>query len=548
MAKKQLMLVIASILVLTLFLGVTSAITFTDSVTEITLNQNTYTNNFTLSTDSNATFSLPTQQTIVDSNGNIVYLDFLNVAGTNLAAMKYVVNATGAINSFDFPESGFVNVEFTANNMSNSTLNVTKTIKFIFENTNFCEACENPGNLEVQINDIQVIEGFGDDDSYWYPLDEIEVEVDIDNNGNWDMRKIEIEWALYNTDGKEIMTETEDDFKLDKNDDTTITFTFIIDEDIDKFEGEDAILYVKAKGEIDDNDANALDGEDSCDSDSIEVEMNTRDDFVFATEFEVNGVEVEDIFYSSLLCGQEVTIAGNVWNIGDNDQDEVTLVIYNKALGIYMNVEFDEVQAFESESFSFSFTVPQELEEKNYQISFEVFDEDDDLFETSEDDKAETYLIAKVEGICEIAEPLISAVLDSEEVKAGNEMMIKAAITNPGEEQMILSLDFSEIEGWATVVSIDPVAVILGAGETKEVTIVFKLDKDSEGEHTFNILALENNEIVQSGTLFVTVEESSFNLKNLLNKFDTKLALIILVNLILIIAIIVVAVRISRRK
>ena len=40
------------------------------------------------------------------------------------------------------------------------------------------------GNLRVDINDIQVIKGFGDDDDYWYIMDEIEVEFEIENTNN----------------------------------------------------------------------------------------------------------------------------------------------------------------------------------------------------------------------------------------------------------------------------------------------------------------------------------------------------------------------------
>jgi uncharacterized membrane protein len=410
----------------------------------------------------------------------------------------------------------------------------------------FCEECENPGNLKIDGIDIKVLKGFGDDDNYWYLLDKIEVELDVENNGAWDVRKIEVEWTLYNTAGDKIMDGTEDTFKLKDGDSTKTIFVFTLDEDMDKFDGEDAILFVKVKGEIDDNDA-PEDGEDTCASSSVEVDVNSNDDFVIATEFEINGVEVEDIFYDSFLCGQEITLNGKVWNIGDQDQDDVSLVIYNNALGIYQTIKFDEVKAFDYETFSFTFVVPQELEKQNYYISFEVFDEDNDLFENSEDDKARVDLIAKVEGFCELFVPIITIEPLDSEVSAGGTMVVKAIITNPGEEQMILTLGADGIEGWATLRDIEPKIVILEAGATQEVMITLTLSKDSEGEHSFNILVLKNEEIIQSVPVEVTVGESSFSFKDLFNKIDTKLALIILVNLILVIAIVVVAVRVRRR-
>ncbi len=542
MTKKQITLMIASVLVFALFLGLTSAILTTTTMPTLAQEGNNFTFDLT-NNESTAENIVIDVATIIEDDQTITFITkSLSIPAneTITVTVNYLIS-TG----FDFLLGQEYTTTMTIESNSVDYPNLTRNLAF--EKTTFCEDCTNEGDLDIDSIEINVLNGFGDDEDYWYPLDEIEVEFDVENKGEWDIRKIEIEWALYNTAGEKIMDGTEDEFKLDYGDDITTTFTFILDEDLDKFEGEDAILYLKAKGEIDDNSANDKDGMDTCASDSIEVTVNSGDDFVIATEFEMNGVEVEDDFYDSLSCGEEVTITGKLWNIGDTDQDDVELQIYNNALGINEIIKFNEVQSFDYEEFSYTFAVPGEMEEKTYDISFEVYDEDNDLFENSEDDEAITDLFVKIEGSCVFVEPTITAVLDSE-AKAGTEMIVKATITNSGEEQMILTLNVDQFEEWATLTSVNPGVVVLEAGQSQDVMITLKLNKDSEGEHTFEITASLDDEVVQTGSLFVTVEKSSFDFKNLFDKIDLKLALIILINLVLVIAIIIVAVRVARRK
>lgn len=541
MAKKTFMFMMASVLAIVMFLGMASALTFTDSVSEITLNQNDLTQGFILSTDYNATYATPLQHTITDSYNHVVTLTFTQIS-TQSNSVKYNVTASGDVEAFNFPESAYVNVQFNATNQSNSAV-ASKTVKFIFEDTNYCGTCANEGKLKIDIEDIQVISGFGDDDSYWYLFDEIEVELQIENTGNSDIDKIEVEWELYTTSGKKIMDGSEDDFNLKDGDDQTVTFTFVLDEDIDDFEGEDAVLYVRAKGEIDDSDSQ-FDGNETCDSESREVSMRTSEDFVITSDFEINGVEVENLYDEVLSCGDEVTITGKVWNIGDSDQDDVLLEIYNKALGIVEKIEFDEVESYDSEGFSFTFVID-EVEEKTHYITFEVYDEDEDLYENSEDDKSVETLAIKIDN-CAISEPLISATLNSE-AKSGQEMIMTVTITNLDNEQVTFAVNADGFTEWAELKSISPGLVVLEAGASQEVQFVFDLDRKSAGDHTFKIFASAEGEVVQSQSVLVTVEKGAFSFDGLFDEFNWKLGLIILINLILVIAIIVVAVRIKRR-
>jgi len=58
-------------------------------------------------------------------------------------------------------------------------------------------------------------------------------------------------------------------------------------------------------------------------SSSIVIES----DFVVLDNFDIP---------DTVQCGDTVTITADAWNIGDNDQDEVSIFVTNKELGIRM--------------------------------------------------------------------------------------------------------------------------------------------------------------------------------------------------------------------
>ena len=145
-----------------------------------------------------------------------------------------------------------------------------------FKEVDFCEGTSNKGDLELSVDNIKVTDGFGNRDNYWYLFDTVEIELRIENRGNWDMRDVQIDWELYTTDGKRIDHGDLSDFKLRYNDEETKTFTINLDRNIDDFESENAVLYVRAKGKIDDNDS-PYDGNYTCSSDSNEVEVRSNE-------------------------------------------------------------------------------------------------------------------------------------------------------------------------------------------------------------------------------------------------------------------------------
>lgn len=404
----------------------------------------------------------------------------------------------------------------------------------------FCD-CENPGKLDIKIDDVTV-EGFGDDDDYWYLFDEIEVKIKVENDGDWDIEDIEIEWELYLTNGEKIMDGDESDFNLDEGDEETIIISFKLDEDLDEFEGEDVIFYIKATGTIDDNDADDNDGDETCDWDSKEIEVRTDENFVILDDFQ---------FSELISCGSDVQITADVWNIMDSDQDDVYVMVYNKELNINEKVEIGDIDSFDKESFFFEFQVPEDAEEKSYPLKFTVYDEDDDIYENDEDKQAEFFVSLKIEGNCLLnTKPLVSAILESGG-QAGKELIIKATITNTGDILATYTLNSEGYDSWSSLESITPSSIIVESGKSKEVLFTYKVNKDASGAKVFNIEVLSGDESLVKQPVSITIEESNgfgFLTGGVISGDNWYLWGIGALNLVLVLVIIFVALKVMRNK
>jgi len=543
--------VIASLFVLVFSMSAISAITFQDTVNTITLNQNQDSTSFTLKSDMAANFSANANSVVLaDSNGNSITLTLTALNSLNeTTEVIYNVNASGDLSAFNFPEFDSENIQFTIVNSTNALESTSKNVTFKFENADFCEDCESIGKLKVTIDEINTLSGFGDDDSFWYPYDVIEVSVLIENDGCWDMRDLELSWALYTEDGKKILSDKEKSIDLDYNEDDTLSFTFTLDKSINEFDNSKAVLYVKAKGQINDNDS-PYDDNETCDSDVKTVEVKSGDDFLVLGNPMINSVDLTRdgnayVLNGSVNCGTELTLDSDIVNIGDADQEDLYVRIYNSELKIDKKISFDKIKAFKDENLIFTFTLPKEIEEKWYSLEISVYDDGNDLYQTSEDDNAKYSVMFEVKDGCSLSLPLISARLDSE-AKAGRELVIKTMITNTEDEQITFRLNPAAYTEWASLVEISDSTMVLNAGESKEITLTFKIEKGITGTQTFDLEVVANNEFLMKQPISIDVEESKFNLFDFIknNWLVSGLAVLIL---LLIIAIIIVAVRVSRR-
>ncbi|HJZ18620.1 MAG TPA: hypothetical protein VJ208_00775, partial [Candidatus Nanoarchaeia archaeon] len=150
----------------------------------------------------------------------------------------------------------------------------------------------NEGDLKVDIRDITVLNGYGKDKD-WMLFDEVEVEIRVENNGDFDVDDIQLEWGIANDDLSNWAKEFKEieEFNLKDGDEDIYTITFRVNEDdLDDFDDLNEIseklssgnynLVVRATGIIDDSDNGPFDGDDTCSADFDGVSVDEQSDFV----------------------------------------------------------------------------------------------------------------------------------------------------------------------------------------------------------------------------------------------------------------------------
>lgn len=490
----------------------------------------------------------------ISSSSNSTTITIKNEGNTDLTNID--LNATGAldvtlsqssISSLAAGESQTITATRTSSSSdlitgsatisaSDGTTSATGTVSLAGEFCKF-DNLSNDLDLDVEVNNKN---GFGDDEE-WYPFDEVEVEVTVDNRGDYDIDDIEVEWGLYNPQtGDFIQEDDEKEFNLKNGKDDTVTFTIDLDDDIDDFEDKDFVLYVKATGKFDDSDS-PNDGESTCVEASENIKIITEE-FVIVNKLD---------FPEKISCGSDLLISGDAWNIGDNDLDDVEILIRNVELGLSKKIKFNDINKFDNEKFSTNFVIPADAEEKSYQIDFMVFDEDGDIFENNEDDDAEYREFITVEGSCSgtAANAAISATLESGG-EAGSALVVKSTITNSGSELQTYTITAANHANWADSVNIDTPTVVLNAGESTTVTLTFDVKNSASGQKTFNIEATSNGE-TKVQPVSVSIQESAGFLSGITGNViggdgNWHLWVIGALNVALVVVIIFVALRIAR--
>jgi hypothetical protein len=508
-----------------------------------------------------------------DFDGTALTLSINNLTAVNGTA-GLAETVSGRVSGFEDMGSGTITVNVVA---EASTVGDTASGKLTFDVSKYVDFCDynNSANLDVTIDKVKVTKGFGDEGDFWYPLDEVEIDVEIENEGDWDVEELEVEFCLYDVSAEKCILDegdveiSEDNFDLDEGDDITIEISFKVDPEELVAGNNDYRYYVTVSGKIDDKDAGEKDGDGICSSDYEEVEIVTDDLFVILDDITLN----KDI----ISCGGVLSINADVWNIGDEDldDDEVFVLIYNKELGINKVVEFSNgIDSMDKEelgqqfgNFYFVddglesglfFNIPSDAEEKTYRIAFTVFDDEDrrskDIFENREEDKAEYFAYVKVEGSCFVQPELeLSASLESE-AKAGGELRILVNIVNTGDETKTYSLSATGYESWASVLEVSG-DMVLSPGEMASGYVLLKVDKEVYGKQTLDLRIIADNKVVLVQPYEITFGDLKKGFFSgltgnviLEDEYFPYLLGIGIFNVLLIVAIVILAVRLGKRR
>jgi uncharacterized membrane protein len=397
--------------------------------------------------------------------------------------------------------------------------------------------------------------GEGDEDS-WELLDEIEVEMDIRNNNNDDDVDVVAVLGLFDKNGNNVANdltfigdsaddEEEVKINIDDDDEETVRWEFKVPAD---FDSGDYKLAVKVYDD-DRNEANdCVDTNNDLDNNyfqSIKVE-ETDDEGRFII---VDDIELD----SQIACGETVSGQFTVFNVGDEDQDRVRVTIKNAELGINEVREItSDLNQGDDDNLDFTINIPATARSGSYTLEFFTeYDYKNGVYRQDGDEPAE-YGIELIgctqntgnngngQGLTNIK---IDADLDSE-AKAGEELVILATISNTGNTDASYTISARGYSSWAELDDISPSTISVDAGESETVRIVMLVDDAATGTQSFDLqVASDGRTQVQEIEVKLAEGTSASNVFS----GSSLIWIIAAINIILIILIIVVAVRMSRR-
>jgi len=472
-----------------------------------------------------------------------------NDTGFNLNAgssKSVLVTRTTLLNSLKFG-SNQITITAIANDGTSTSVSGSVVLTQL---KNFYEG-SNRGNIKISNIQFDTLGGFGDDEEFWYPLDEVEVEFEVENNGAWDIENIFLEACLYDLASEKCILDEDDmelsndEFDLDSGDDQRVKLTFNINPDDLRKGNEDYTIFISAIGDIDDRDS-SFDGEETGISTSKNIEIRTSEEFVIFDNVQFSG---------NAFCGQQVELTADVWNVGDNDMDddEIFVLVSNKDLKISELIKFPKgLDAMEFERISLTLNIPANAQETQYSISLAAYEDENlrtsDIIQNREDDESKhTRFLPVTCSSSSQSDLLISANLDSE-AKAGKEMTVKISLTNTATDVRSFVIDASGHESWAEISQL-PSTITVVPGSTSEGTLKFNVNKGVSGAQQFNLNIYSGSDLIATQAVSVNIESSSFlGITGFsIGEGNGYLWGFGILNIILVIVIIIVAVRIARK-
>lgn len=424
----------------------------------------------------------------------------------------------------------------TANDAGN---NVSKSVQFSITE-GFCKPAI---GTNLSLNDIEITNDGEGDDNEWLLLDNVRVRVDVDNDGPNDIDDIFVKLGLFDSSGKNVVgklefsTDDEEEIELgdiDSGDDDRATFEFKVPGDLST--GTYKLVF-KTFSKDEGESTLCVDSMSSIET----IKINNQDDsgkFIGFDNIKVSPTQA--------TCGDSVALDFDAVNVGEDDEDQVRVKLYNRELALDQSIEIKQgLDRGDSKLLSFTFQIPSSATDKNYNLELLAdYDYRNGNYDESLD--SPTIVPLKVFGCAPSTETTIASITPSlqSDAKPGEDLLISAVIRNTGSSSMTYTIDVKGYSDWAKLNSITDRLISLSAGESKTIQLSLLPNADASGENSLT-LELRSGDKVQSSQMKVNFPEKESSFAKSLR--ENKLAWVIgLVNVILVILIIIVAVKLSR--
>jgi len=416
-------------------------------------------------------FSFP-QSTFTDNDG-----DNLTITFTSLPTIAPGANGQGTINVVygDNIDVGRYSGTVTVRRGSG-------TDTFLLDIRVQPEVCEDGpvGNIRLRVENP-------DNNDDFAPGDTMDIEVEVENNDDEEL-DIGVEAFLYNVNEDDEVERVESESEaINDGDDQTFELSFKIPLN-DISENDEYILFVKA---FEDGDE-----DQNCAEDSVNIDI----------ERERHDVRVDSLTINPSLvsCGELVNSIANVINVGSSRED-VTVEIKNPELGLSQvspEFELDDGEDTDNDAVRrFSFTIPQDAQEQEYNIEAIVTfdDEQNSLFQTLTVQRCGEIAEEAAEETAIATLRVNQADITGDSAKG---FSIPVTINNEGLIQQSFTVEVVNAD-WAEPVTAQ--TLTLNSGQSSTVYLYLKPSKDIMGKQS----AIVN---LKSGSNILATQSLSFDL------------------------------------
>ena len=418
---------------------------------------------------------------LIDNDGDKIILTFTNPSPIQPGQAQVTIRAD-ADPRIDFETyQGLVTVK-DANSLDQDTLPLTIEVA--------PDVCDNG---EVG-NDLILIVEEPDEGDDFEPGDSINVKANVENIGDDDIRT-QVEVFLF-TDKGQIANAASETKNIENGEEDDFTLSLKIPLDSRKIdEDDDFTLFVKAF----DDDQEQL----NC------VQKNIGIKIELAAHKVVIDPAGTKFLPSVASCGDTVVANVHVVNIGDKDNDRVTIALTNKELGIAKQSDTFKIEAFSAEEDNdetrqFSITIPQDSIAKTYFFTTAVSYEGGT---TTEQIPLEVMNCESTESLIREGEILatVAPVQSAFTTKQSSIMSIPVKVKNQLSTRQTFIIALTNIADFAVAA---PRTILLNPLQESTLFIDLHINDDAEpGTHTGVIEVRLEGSVVASETVAIEIQE-----------------------------------------
>lgn len=312
------------------------------------------------------------------------------------------------------------------------------------------------------------------------PEEILEVSVTLDNQEGVKFYDVQIKVWIENEDGDRLGDREETD-EFDLSDD----------------EEEEKILNIEIPDDADEGDY------------TLFVRAESDEGCLFEEEYDLEVVRDEDNlkldkvgFDSEVEAGEDFNIAVTILNNGQNDQEDVRVMVAIDDLDLSQKSQYFDVEEDEKITQYFTLGIPSDADEGEYTLTVEI---------TGEEVTVEKDFIIKITGEVEDDEEEAGVEITVEEPEmnlvAGKGGIFKITVENEGNSLETFTFSAAGTIGWATH-SIEPGVATIDKGESEDIFLYVSPREDAEeNSYPISFYVKQDGQILESISLTANVAE-----------------------------------------